>query len=307
MREGEGFEVVVGGGDGTGDGGGFAAGERADGVDEFAAGFERGDDVFEEGALDGGEFEDVVDRGVPAGVGIALPGADAAARSVDEDAVEFGFGGEARAAVPGGGAEIEDVGAGGAALEGFQAARVAVGGPDEALVLHEVGEMQGFSAFAGAGVPPSLFGRGRGGDADELRGEVLDFEGAGVEGGGEEEILVAGVTQRVGGTPGSGVLGFGFWVLGFRFGALDWGRGRRAVAELLGEFWCGAGAGAEPEGGFALELLKEGSGELHLVAEPVGDGAGGEGFGFDRFGVAREAVVEIGGVGDLFLQGLLGV
>ena len=320
MREGEGFEVVVGGGEGVGDGGGLAAGERADGVDEFAAGFEGGGDVFEECALDCGEFADVVERGGPAGVGIALPGADAAAGSVDEDAVEFGFGGETRAAVPRGGAEVENVSAGGAAFERFEAARVSIGRPDETLVLHEVGEVKGFAALAGTGVPPRLLRRGRGGDAHELRGEVLDFEGAGVEGGGEEKVLVAGVAESVRGEAaevwslGFGVWSFGFGVAGFgirtrnsELGTRNGGWRRFAVAELLGEFFRCSRAGAEPEGGFALELLEERRGEIHLVAEPVGDGAGGEGFGFDGFRISREAVVELGGVGELFLEQFLGV
>lgn len=76
---------------------------------------------------------------------------------------------------------------------------------------------------------------------------------------------------------------------------------------MLGEFGGGAGAGAEPESRFALELLEERRGELHLVAEPVGDRASGEGFRFDGLRIAREAVVKVGGVRELFLKRFLRV
>src|SRR5688572_12702951 len=148
-------------------------------------------------------------------MGIALPGADAAAWRVDEDAVEFRLGRELRGSVPRGGAVIEKLRAGGAAFQHLQAAFAAIGGPDHALVRHEVGEMKQFSALAGAGVPPRLTRLRRASVADELRSEILDLEGATVKRGGQKQILRAGVTQRFA-SGGDGALlvwslGFGVW------------------------------------------------------------------------------------------------
>src|SRR5690606_14029297 len=149
--------------------------------------------VAEELELDLGEFLDVVERGGPAGVGVALPGADAGAGGVDEDAVELGLGGEHGAAVPDDGAVVENLGAGGAFAQVGEAAGVAVAGPDEAAVVHEIGEVEGFAALTGAGVPPGFAGLGRAGVADELRAEVLDFEEALFELRHDVQVARAGV------------------------------------------------------------------------------------------------------------------
>lgn len=235
--------------------------------------------MVEHRELGGGEFGDVGGGGGPAGVGVALPSADATARGVEEDAVEFGFSGEAGGAVPKGGAVIEKFRAGGAALKGLDTFLVAVGGPDEALVHHEVGEVERFAAFASAGIPPGLAGKGRGGDADELRGEVLDFESAGFKRFGFEEIVGAGEAEGVGGE-----------------------RGEFSAEEGLGEAVDLARAGAEPEGGIALKLAEVVDGEIgELGFEPLGDGEGGKGFGFDRFRVGGETLVEELGLFEAFL------
>ena len=85
------IEFRVCGTEGVGDGGGLAAGERADGVDEATAGLQGDDDVVQECELSGGELADIFWCGGPAGVRIALPSADAAARGIEEDAIEFCF------------------------------------------------------------------------------------------------------------------------------------------------------------------------------------------------------------------------
>src|SRR5262245_60496541 len=112
---------------------------------------------------------------------VALPGTDAAARCVEEDAVEFRLGWELVATIPCRRAAVENFGPGGALLELGQTTRRAIAGPEHALVLHEVGEVHGLAAFAGAGVPPSLAGLGCARVADELRSEVLDLELAALE------------------------------------------------------------------------------------------------------------------------------
>jgi very-short-patch-repair endonuclease len=71
-------------------------------------------------------------------VRVALPGAGAAAGGVDEDAVEFGFGGEAVGAVPERGADVEEFGAGEAFLESLDTALGAVGGTDVANGITEL-------------------------------------------------------------------------------------------------------------------------------------------------------------------------
>jgi hypothetical protein len=188
-----------------------------------------------------GEFGHVGRGSGPTRVGVALPGADAAAGGVEEDAVEFGLGGEAGGAVPEGGAVVEKFGAGGAAFEGVDALFVAVGGPDDAFVHHEIGEVEGFAAFTGAGVPPRFAGLGGGGDADELGGEILDLEFAGLKLFGFEKIGDAREAHGVGRARG----GFG-------------------GEERFGEAGGAAGAGAEPEGWVALELAQVIGGDIHL-------------------------------------------
>jgi hypothetical protein len=63
-------------------------------------------------------------------------------------------------------------------------------------------EVERLAAFAGAGVPPRLAGLRGGGEADELRGEVLDLEFAGFELLGLEKVLRAGEAEGVAATVG---------------------------------------------------------------------------------------------------------
>src|SRR4051812_6065252 len=124
--------------------------------------------------------------------------------------------------------------------------------------------MESFAAFAGAGVPPGLARKGRADETDRLGTDVLEFESAGVEFGGDEKVLIAGVGEGVweGGEEGSG----GIRLMRFM-------RGMRVMIELGGEFRAGAGTGPEPEFGRGLEGAGEGGGDFHFVGEPVGDGA----------------------------------
>src|SRR5664279_4507874 len=112
---------------------------------------------------------------------MALPGADAAARRINEDAIETRPGRHRRTATPRHGSVIEHLGAGGAFLQDVDPAHRTVAGPDQPLILHEVGQMQRFAAFARAGIPPGFAGRWRAGMADQLRSQVLDFELAPLE------------------------------------------------------------------------------------------------------------------------------
>lgn len=200
-------QLGVSGGEGVGDVGGLGAGEGAHGVDEAAAGFEGGGGVFEKLALELGEFSDVGGRGGPAVVGMALPGAHAAARSVEEDTVEFRFRWQHGAAAPLDGAGVVGLGAGGPFAQVGEATGGAVAGPDDAFAAHEVGEVKGLAALAGAGIPPSFAGHGGAGVADELGGEVLDLEEAVVKFVGLEEVFGAGVAEGVGGGRGGGRAG----------------------------------------------------------------------------------------------------
>src|ERR1019366_3051134 len=103
--------------EGVGNCGRLAACERADGVDQPAAGLERTGEVIEQRELYGGEFAHVVGRGRPTRVRVALPRAGAAARGVEENTVEFGFRREFRGAVPERGAVIKQFCARSAAFE----------------------------------------------------------------------------------------------------------------------------------------------------------------------------------------------
>src|SRR4051812_35899723 len=99
---------------------------------------------------------------------ITLPRAHTAARCIDEDAVEFRLGWRLGRTIPWCDAIIENLGAGGTAFERIETAGMAIAGPNGAFAGHQVGEVQGLAALAGAGVPPRLAGFGRTGVADEL-------------------------------------------------------------------------------------------------------------------------------------------
>ena len=265
----KGFELGMGRGEGLGDCGGLAAGQGADGVDEPAAGLERAGDMVEQLGLEVGEFAHILECRAPAGVGIALPGADAAAGGVDQDAVEFRFGRKEGAAIPVDRAVVEDLGPTGPLSQRGQAAGGPVAGPDHALVFHLVGQMQGLAAFTGAGVPPGFAGLGPAGEADQLRREVLDFEKTLVKLVRAEEIVESAEAIRGGGRRRRRDIG----------GQV----GRRAIAERAGD---GAGElalDADPERRIALQLLQPGQREgVDLGGDPIRDRPGGEGLGLDR-------------------------
>ena len=60
-------------------------------------------------------------------------------------------------------AKIENLGPGGALLEFGEAAQRTIARPEQAFVLHQIGEMHRLAAFAGTGIPPRFAGFGRGG------------------------------------------------------------------------------------------------------------------------------------------------
>ena len=281
----------MGGGEGLGDAGGLAPGEGADRVDQAAAGFERTGHLLEQAALHDGQLLDVVERGGPSGVGVAGPGAEAGAGGVDEDAVELRLGGQVVGRLPGGETVVVELGAAEAALEILETALGAVAAPERALVGHLVGEVERLAAFAGADVPPGLAGLRGAEGADDLRGEILDLERAGVEGLGDVEVGRAGVAQGVGG---------------------ERMRGGFAAAEGLREGGGAAGAGAQPErrpgleGAQPRELAALGGGgvgvEVELRPDPLGHGEGGERLVLDAARVLRETLLDLGGGLDLHGQ-----
>ena len=127
---------------------------------------------------------------------VALPRADAAARRVDEDAVAFRPEGSRPGARPDRRPIVEHRGPRSAPLEDGQAPDGPVRRPDQALVPHQVGKMEGFSPLTGAGVPPGLARLRRAGVAHELRGKILDLEGTRLEARGLVEVLGAAVPKR---------------------------------------------------------------------------------------------------------------
>ena len=279
-----GFKVRVGGGEGVGDGGGLAAGEGTDGINKTTAGLERAANAGEQGELGGGEFADVFGGRGPPGVGVALPRADATAGGIDEDTVELSLGGKFIGAVPQGDAIVENLGASGAAFQGLESAHIAIAGPNDALIGHEIGEVEGFPALARAGVPPRFSRSRRGGVANELGGEILDFKLAGFKLFRLKKILGACKTK------------------GFRrtFGTL-------AGKERFSQFEAAVRASAEPECGFALELTQIIWGQIHFAGEPSGDRTYSEGLGLHGFLIGDKAFLQSGGMLDPFLRGGLGI
>src|SRR5258708_6673434 len=190
-------EFRMRGGEGFGDRGRLRAGERADRIDEPAAGLERARDIVEQQPLHDGEFPDVLWLRGPPGVRIALPGADTGARRIDQDAVELGLGRELDATLPRRGAQIEDLSAGRALLELGEPAVRTVGRPDQSFVPHQVGEMHGLAALAGARVPPRLASLRGGAETHGLRSDVLDFAFTPLEFLRAIKVGQTGVAQRI--------------------------------------------------------------------------------------------------------------
>ncbi len=93
-------EFGMRGGEGFGDLGRLTAREGANGVDQAATWFECRGHIVEQFELDVCEFLHVFHRRGPTGMRIALPSADAATGGIDQNTVELGFAGPARAAVP---------------------------------------------------------------------------------------------------------------------------------------------------------------------------------------------------------------
>lgn len=277
--------------------------------------------MIEQGQLRGGQFPYVVGCRTPAGVRVALPGTDAAARGVKEDAVEFGFGRKSSGPIPERGAVIEKFRAGRPAFERVEPLVVAIRGPDEALVHHQVGEMKRLAAFAGAGVPPGFPRQRSGSAADELRTKVLNFEFTGFELFGFEKILCAGETESVGNGERRAadfrVLSFGFRVFGWRRscarslpGTRNFGLGaaaRLAREERFSEARGLSRSGANPKRRIALELAQVISSQSHLARQPGGHGEGSQGLGLDGFGVGGETLVEDEGVIEPLLRRSFGI
>src|SRR5687767_13586039 len=132
--------------------------------------------MFEQRTLGGGELADVGRSDRPARMRISLPGANTAARGVDEDPVEFGFRRGLRRTVPDYGTIVEKLGARGATFQSIKTTRMTVAGPHDTFVSHQICQMQRLAAFARAGVPPHLARLRRSGQADKLRGEILNLK-----------------------------------------------------------------------------------------------------------------------------------
>ena len=251
--------------EGLGDTHGFGTSKGTDGVNEPASWFHRGGGVAEEPGLQGAEFLDVVGGNRPTRMRVTLPGADAAARGIHEDAVESGFGWELWAAVPEGGSVIKNAGTGGAMFEFLEAPGGRIAGPNQAFVFHQIRQVQQFAALAGTGIPPRLTGNGRANEAHSLGTEVLQFELAGVKRGRAEQILVTAILQ------------------GISEGALAEGP---AILQKPGQFPALPTAGAEPETWRGLQGSEPSRSNLHYCFKP-----------------SRHSMVEKVVIGELFRPG----
>lgn len=78
--------------------------------------------------------------------------------------------------VPDLGGDISEGAAAGAADGFLETGLVSIGCHDDAFAAHERGEVEGFAACAGAGVPPAFAGIGVADQRDGLGGEILNFK-----------------------------------------------------------------------------------------------------------------------------------
>src|SRR5262249_14731024 len=109
-------------------------------------------------------------------MGIALPSAGSCARGVNQDAVEFSFGGQPGSSFPQSGAKVERPGARSPALQTSQTPFGSVGRPNQAFIAHQVRKMEQFAPFAGTRVPPCFSWGQRAYQPNSLGTDVLDLE-----------------------------------------------------------------------------------------------------------------------------------
>ena len=191
------LEFWMGGSEGICNGVCFRTRERANRVDQFPCRLNRSGDFIENAALDFREFLYIFGSRGPSRLRIPAPGSGAAARRVDEDAVELRFSGQMVFVSPGCKAVIEQFRPASAPFEIRQAPFSGVTCPDGAFVLHEIAEMKCFATFAGANIPPGL-ARNRSADmADCLRTEILKFKLAFVKERGSKQVLPALIPQCI--------------------------------------------------------------------------------------------------------------
>jgi len=185
------------------------------------------------------------------------------------------------AAVPKIGAVVENLRARGAALECLDAAGVAIGGPDDAFVLHLVGEVERLAAFARAA--SHQFSPGFGAAATPTSCEARSW----ISNSPVRNCSVLNKSCVPVKRSASGPRSLG-------------SQAKKRFCEYLTL----TGPRAEPQRGIALELAEvvglRFGGKIEFGPQPSGHGADGERLGLDAFRIGGKALVEFDGVFEAF-------
>ncbi|MFM2429700.1 MAG: hypothetical protein RLZZ511_913 [Cyanobacteriota bacterium] len=282
----------------------FLGMQGAGGVNQGAMRFEPGSGLGEDRGLDLAEFIHRFGGLSPAGIGMAMEGAETGAGRIDQDSIAQSHKFGNVTAIGGfdldiGKTETIDV-----LLDFFQAGFGFVHGPDGALVLHQGGDVEGFATGGGAGIDDRFAGLGIEQFGDELSAGILDCPVAFIEAGqGLDRADMLGEAQAVGDVGEWFDVDFGLVELfdyrvdrGFQRvnPQVDRGRLIEPVAEV------GGGAGAE----LVVVDRDDPIGETVGLAD-LGDrvGDGGEGLVGGTIVLAQEAVDEAGKAGEAVLFG----
>ena len=176
----------------------FRSGERADGVDELATRFHRGRCIRQEIFLNRTEFRHVLSVVVQRACGLRCQVPTPLQGASTNTPSNFVLVGSLAATVPEHGPVIESARPSGSPFQFLQPPCRAIAGPDQSFVLHQIGKVQEFAAFARAGVPPG-FARLRLTDKSHgLGADILHFEFTGMELRRAKQIFAAEVFQGFG-------------------------------------------------------------------------------------------------------------
>ena len=116
----------------------LSSSQGTDRIDQLAARFECPCTCLKAFKLQGCQFLNVLGLGGPPCIGMPLPSAKTAARSVDQDAIKASFEGERRARFPASGLVIENLRSRRPPFEALQAPTRLIGGPDTAFSIQTV-------------------------------------------------------------------------------------------------------------------------------------------------------------------------
>jgi hypothetical protein len=209
---------------------------------------------------------------------IALPCANPAAGGIDQDSIAQGIEGQSFVIVPKTSATVEHAGTSCPTSKSLETPGGPICSPNQSFIVHKISQVESFSAFTGANIPPGLPWLGTAKPADSLRTDVLQFEPSLAEFGGVEKVPISDIVQR-----------------GRRVSHRKWPAITQASSQFLGL----AGSRAKPDSGGNLESSQPVQLDLHMCMDPTWDGVLSELVLSERPGLLAAATIQSSRLGQL--------